>query len=328
MSEEYISKGAVEISVGEKSSEYTKVVVIDKDGKEYSAGTDSGNTLTVNCPWATQDMANSLLPKFSGKKYQSYTARDAYISPDVELGGKVNVAGVSSAILKQNTEFGDLMPSTVSAPGEEELEHEFEYVTRVDREIQRQAKVFGRAIANAVQASKDGILEAHNELVAALTMADGAPEDLAAGISNYVRYDLKNNVGFAGTTLFAQIGDKAKAEINAYVIDDGKGHAKSFIDLLADVITLQGEVNLSGNLKMQDGHALLNGVSLWITSPGIISVGGGSKDKLSTIAYLTSSYAYASELKVGSNGFTVDNVKYGKKEITSTSGTVVVLGSA
>ncbi len=241
MPEEYIGRGAADISLGEETSGYSKVVVVDKDGKEYSAGTNTGNTLTVNCPWATQNIANSLLQKYNGKRYQAFTATDAYISPEVELGWKVNVAGVLSGVLKQRTEYGELMASTVSAPGEEELEHEFEYVTRVDREIKRQGKVFGRAIANAVQASKDAILEAHNELVAALTMADGAPEDLAAGISNYVRYDLKNNTGFAGTSLFAKIGETAVAKIDAYVIDDGKGNAKSFLDLMADTIALKAD---------------------------------------------------------------------------------------
>lgn len=137
-----------------------------------------------------------------------------------------------------------------------------------------------------------------------------------------------STVETATNTLQSSVGDvKASLTLKASQ-SDVDNLSSSLATLEADVIALHGAVNLNGNLTMQNGHALLNGVSLWITSPGIISVGGGSKNNPSTIAYQTSNYLYTSELKVGSDGFSVNNDKFEKQEITSTDGVKLALGAA
>lgn len=321
-----VDYAAMDISLGKKTAGYSKVVLVDGDGKEYTSGTDSGMTLTVDCPWASQAMADNLLTKFIGRRYQSYTAQDSFVSPDADLGDKVRVGGSRSAILSKRTEYGRQISTTISAPGEEELDHEYEYITKVEREAQRQRSIFGNALAQARKEANDKILENYNDLIAALNGEDGAPEELKAGIANYVRYDLENNQGFAATKLFAQIGEKAKAEINAYVISDDKGHKKSFLDLMADVIKLQGDVEILGNFTVDGGSIkLINGKGMWIPD-STISVGGGSRDKLSTITFLTSTYHYTTGLSVGADGITMDQKTFKPKKITSTTGTVSVLG--
>jgi tRNA uridine 5-carboxymethylaminomethyl modification enzyme len=47
---------------------YTSVVIIVSDDLEYSAGTDTGRTLTVNNPWGTQEMAENILKKIGAEK--------------------------------------------------------------------------------------------------------------------------------------------------------------------------------------------------------------------------------------------------------------------
>lgn len=321
-----VDYAAMDISLGKKTAGYSKVVLVDGDGKEYTSGTDSGMTLTVDCPWASQAMADNLLTKFTGRMYQSYTAQDSFISPDADLGDKVRIGGSKSSILSKRTEFGRQISSTISAPGEEELDHEYEYITKVEREAQRQRSIFGNALAKVEKETNDKILENYNDLIAALNGEDGVPEDLKAGIANYVRYDLENNEGFAATKLFAQIGEKAKAEISAYVIKDQNGHAKSFLELMADVIKLQGDVEILGNFTVSGGVIkLVNGKGMWIPD-STISVGGGSKASPSTITYLTSVYHYTTGLSVGSDGITMSQKTFGPKSITSTTGTVSVLG--
>ncbi|MDO4842109.1 MAG: hypothetical protein Q3982_05475 [Phoenicibacter congonensis] len=324
-----INYAAMDISIGQRTSAYSKVVLVNADGKEFSSGTDDGMTLTIDMPWASQEMADSLLPKFAGRWYQSYTAQDSFVSPDADLGEAVKIAGVKGSILSRRTEFGRQMSSTISAPGEEELDHEYEYITKVDREAQRQRSVFGNALAKVAKDANDKILENYNDLVAALNGDDGAPEDLKAGIANYVRYDLENNEGFAATKLFAQIGEKAKAEITAYVIKDKDGHAKSFLELMADVIKLQGDVEILGNFTVEGGSIkLINGKGMWIPD-STISVGGGSRLSPSTITYLTSVYHYTTGLSVGGDGITMEQKVFKPSEITSTDGKEhTVLGCA
>ncbi len=262
-----VNYAAMDITVGQKTSAYSKVVLVNADGDEFSSGTDEGMTLRVDLPWATQSDADNLLAKFAGRRYQSYTARDSFVSPDADLGEMVRVAGVKSSILNKRTEFGRQISSTISAPGEEELDHEYEYVTRVDREAQRQRSYFGGAIGrmqkkldDSIDEVNDDILENYNELVAALNGDDGAPEDLKAGIANYVRWDLKNSKGFAGTKLFSEIGNKAKSEIDVYTYVDKNGNKHSLVDVIAKVDDT--ETGLSTKVGTKDLTSTLKNYAL------------------------------------------------------------------
>lgn len=116
---------------------YTKVIVIVSDDLEYSAGTDTGRTLTVNNPWGTQEMAENILKKIGGYKYQPYVAKDAILDPAAELGDGISVNSVYSGIFTRKTTFGPMCRATVSAPSEEEIDHEYPYVPKQERKVTR-----------------------------------------------------------------------------------------------------------------------------------------------------------------------------------------------
>lgn len=394
-----VNYAAMDITIGQKTSAYSKVVLVNADGDEFSSGTDEGMTLRVDLPWATQSDADNLLAKFAGRRYQSYTARDSFVSPDADLGEMVRVAGVKSSILNKRTEFGRQISSTISAPGEEELDHEYEYVTRVDREAQRQRSYFGGAIGRmqkkldeSLDEVNGNILENYNELVAALNGDDGAPEDLKAGLANYVRWDLKNGEGFAGTKLFSEIGNKAKSEIDvytyvdkdgnkhslvdviakvddtesglatkvgtadltstlknyaladtlkgyltttaaaemyvtdgdvtaaigAYIVTDASGNQKTLAAILADVIKLQGDTEILGNLSVVNGR--LN-VSRSLQASSIFSSGLTIDSSVKYPIRVGSGYLGASTTAYfESDGITLGSTKYSPQEITSTDG--------
>ena len=156
----------------------------------------------------------------------------------VDVGGQNQTLPVFSSDL----DWGGAAMSTLSCSGSRERP------TLSKAERQNYAAFGG--VTREIQKTNEKILEDRSELIAALNGEDGAPEDLAAGLQNYVRYDLKNSEAYAESTLFAQIGEKAKAEISAYVIKDKNGHAKSFLELMADVIKLQGDTEIVGNLTI------------------------------------------------------------------------------
>lgn len=116
---------------------YTRVVIIVSDDLEYSAGTDTGRTLTVNNPWGTQEMAENILKKIGGYKYQPYTAYDAILDPAAELGDGISVNSVYSGIYTRETFFGSTCRATVSAPTEEEINHEYPYEPKQERKVSR-----------------------------------------------------------------------------------------------------------------------------------------------------------------------------------------------
>lgn len=116
---------------------FSKVVITVSDEVEYSAGTDTGRTLTLTCPWGTQAMAENILAKIKGHQYQPYTATDAIIDPAAELGDGITVNNVYSGIYTQKTKFGPMLTATVSAPEDEEIDHEYPYVSKQERTVTR-----------------------------------------------------------------------------------------------------------------------------------------------------------------------------------------------
>lgn len=116
---------------------FSKVVIVVSEDVEHSAGTDTGRTLTITNPWGTQQMANNILSKIKGHQYQPYTATDAIIDPAAELGDGITVNNVYSGIYTQKIKFGPMLTATVSAPEDEETDHEYPYKSKQERTVTR-----------------------------------------------------------------------------------------------------------------------------------------------------------------------------------------------
>ena len=119
---------------------YTKVVISVSDDVEYSAGTDTGRTMTLVCPWGTQAMAEKLLSRVRGFQYQPFTASGAHLDPSVELGDGVTVGKVYSGVFTKDVSHGPLYTADVSAPGGEKINYQYEYKSPQERKVERQNK--------------------------------------------------------------------------------------------------------------------------------------------------------------------------------------------
>lgn len=119
---------------------YSKVViVVDEDNNiEYSAGNDTGRTLTLVCPFGTQKMASDILSKVRGYQYQPYSATDVHIDPAVELGDAITVGGIYGGVFSKDVTHGPLYTADISAPGGEKINYKYEYKSTTERKIQRQ----------------------------------------------------------------------------------------------------------------------------------------------------------------------------------------------
>lgn len=135
-----------EIKVGKKIrtfdsspafSPYTKIILVVSDELEYVSGDDTGRALTVECPWGTQNIADNLLAGMKGFQYQPFKATGSYATPAAELGDAVQVNDVYSRIYSQEISFGVEYVSDISAPGDEEIDHEYPYIPKQERRINR-----------------------------------------------------------------------------------------------------------------------------------------------------------------------------------------------
>lgn len=120
---------------------YSKVIITVSDEIEYTAGNDTGRVLRITNPWGTPQMARDILERVRGFQYQPYTAEGAMIDPSVELGDGVTANNVYGGVYTQKISFGPLLTATVSAPEDEELNHEYPYKSKPNKEITREAKL-------------------------------------------------------------------------------------------------------------------------------------------------------------------------------------------
>lgn len=133
----YVGERAAGISVPPKFDAISKVVLLVDDENYYEAGNGAGRTLELTCPYGTQEMANNILASVSGYQYQPVTATDALADPAVELGDSMTVGGAYSVVAQREIDFSLLLPMELAAPGQEEIESEYPYVSQQQSETDR-----------------------------------------------------------------------------------------------------------------------------------------------------------------------------------------------
>jgi len=144
-----------ELNKSPQFDSYSKVIIHIDDENEITVGDDYGRTLEFTNPFGTQQMAVDLLAKLRGFQYQPYTASGALLDPAAEIGDGIAVKDLYGGMYTRVRTFNRLMKADISAPHDEEINHEYQFETPQERKIKRQ---FGDVRATfAIQA---GLIEA------------------------------------------------------------------------------------------------------------------------------------------------------------------------
>lgn len=133
-----VGRNAKDLSISSTFNAYSKVIINVTEELYYVAGNDTGRTLEIDMPWGTQAMANNLLNSLRGFQYQPYETKDALLDPAAELGDGITVNGVYSGIFRIQRGGGVLHAADVTAPSDEEINHEYKFVASSTRKIDRQ----------------------------------------------------------------------------------------------------------------------------------------------------------------------------------------------
>lgn len=146
MSDINLQKRVQNLSVGKELAVYTGVIINvgqDSQGNDvsYTAGDDTGYVLEISNPNGTQEMAYTILAilKLRGVQYQPYDAGGALLDPAAEIGDGVTINGTASWIASAGKRFSRLMATDISAPYDEEINHEYKYTSRTQREFKRES---------------------------------------------------------------------------------------------------------------------------------------------------------------------------------------------
>lgn len=344
-------------TVGNTLSSITQVVLHKMDGNKFTAG-PPGWALNVDCPWATQEMAESILQRVRGYQYRPFSAENAILEPAFQVCDDCGLG----LIYSYRAEFFSGITADVEAPPEEEIAHNYPYpsgsggaagralaATRKKTEeiksliadvgaatagikarvkyteledgkwINAHTSVFADAAGKRsafdlwVEGTTNGKMTSAAKLVADVITLEAAMEDAFAGLElkadSETVTELDERVTKTESSqaeLTTRVGNteaslKLKADSTTVTTLDGRVTTvtNSVATLQADVITLQGRIDLSGNVSV-------------------------SKGQLTVLGNLVAQDSF----QVGKDSFFIAGTQYSHKPITSTTGTVLVLAIA
>lgn len=132
-----IGRGFADLQASPQFDGYSGVEIVIDDDTSVFSGSRMGRVLTIENPWGTQEQADNILASIQGFQYQPFTATDALLNPAAELGDGISMNGLYSGVYSLSRDFDQLMAADVSAPQDEEIDHEYPFEPKEDREITR-----------------------------------------------------------------------------------------------------------------------------------------------------------------------------------------------
>lgn len=232
LSDLYVGERAASISVPPKFDAISKIVLLVDDENYYEAGNDTGRTLEITCPYGTQAMANNLLSSLGGYQYQPVTATDALADPAVELGDSMTVGGAYSVVAQREIDFGLLLPMELAAPGQEEIESEYPYVSQQQSDINRQIAQTRSEISKTseeIGLRVDGLENQYAQLKVTIdgvtiegpggtTLIDGGKidaDELHVNAANIDGTLSANQINMTGAITWSDLASDAQSKVNS-----------------------------------------------------------------------------------------------------------------
>ena len=225
-----IGNAAASLDVSPAFEPFTGVQFYYDSKDTFFAGSDSGRVLEIETVWATQEIADAALVTINGYAYQPYEAAGAVLDPAAELGDTLSVGGVTGPIAAATTTFDALCSSNVSAPSDQEVDHEYPYENRSQRQTRRE-------VAKATASLKVGV----DEIV-------GKVEGIEDNVSSVT-----------------QKVDSIKMEVKQSSGSDGQTYASITLrvgeEMYTGQILLDGNVNVSGQLSADALYSALGDIA-------------------------------------------------------------------
>ena len=155
MDKTFLGRRIEDFSPGIESKPITKVELLDENGDIVGvAGNDSGKTLTAQNPDGPNEMAQAILAKVSGYTHIGYEGQNAMIDPAAEIGDAVTVTGHYVPIISTDSTFDSLLAVNISAPDADELDDEYPYKSKTQRQIERNMAVTRSLITKSAEEIK------------------------------------------------------------------------------------------------------------------------------------------------------------------------------
>lgn len=134
----FVGRNMAQLDTSPPLEAVSKVVLMVDADNAYVAGTDTGRTIEVTCPYGTQAMANNILAALQRYTYTPAQAQDALLDPAAEMGDGLTLGGIYTVLAQADTQWDALMASDAGAPGQAEQESEYSYQSPLVGELRYQ----------------------------------------------------------------------------------------------------------------------------------------------------------------------------------------------
>lgn len=334
---------------------YTRVVIWldakDDNGDDLyvEAGTATGRTLELTCPWGTTAMANAILQRINvgsltGRafQYQPYTANEAILDPAAELGDGISVKDIYSGLYSQTEHFGHRHISDIEAPTEEEIDHEYPYESadsrKTDRRFsQERAERIAdfNVLADGIEAKVSKEYDNTQETFG-WRLTENQFSVYSGSASNYVLRVTENGLEVRGSGTFSGTVTATAGKIGNFTISNGvlRYGKESLTDANNGVyISSTGialgksnafKVDSSGNLTIGNGAFTVDSAGNVKITKGSISIGGkftvDSAGNLTANSGTFGGNVYAKNIQYGGSAGTMSGSGITKNSISGGGG--------
>lgn len=138
MGKVFVGSRVSKLDTGTPPERVSRVSLAVDGDNVYTAGDDTGRTVEKRLPWATQAMAESVLRRLQGVTYLPFSGEDALLDPAAEIGDGITAGGIYSVLARADVTFDGLYSADIAAPGGDEVEDEYPYKSRAQRQSERE----------------------------------------------------------------------------------------------------------------------------------------------------------------------------------------------
>lgn len=136
----YVGMSAANVDFSDSQAPVTGVEIKSPEGTVAFAGNREGYVIKAECDYADTAIAEVCLSKVAGYVYLPFEARAARIDPLAEVGDYVYIAEVTYPIVTMDWNIAPKITANISAPFEEEVDHEYRTMSEAARAYQKSVK--------------------------------------------------------------------------------------------------------------------------------------------------------------------------------------------
>ena len=294
----------------------SKIVIYVDDENAYEAGNDTGRTMEVTCPYGTQEMANNLLDQLGGYTYQPAQATDALMDPAAELGDAVTIGGVYTTLASVTTAWDRLMTADIGAPGQDEIDSEYPYISRQTSQINYQLATLRSQISQTSEAITLRVGRLENQYAQQQVTIDGVTVSGPGGTTLIKGSSIQTStlaansisasaVNLTGAITFGDLSASVQNDINdAYSLAQSADNAAADANDRIEAWSYNGGTYIDGTMLATNtvtASTIRGGTVQLLSSSGSVS-GSLSLSPATTSAYAIDLTSNAAMRLVASSG--------------------------